>query len=270
MCRWRRSCPKGNPRELQRYYIFTVGRILAHLGSKRQLAMKCPHCTVAIHPEWEEGNITPPPSRDWEYLRSQHPTIVEIAWTWAATRCPACDNEIIDVRVVDVDYPFHPLAEFRAYPRIELRRLLGDEVPAELKKDYIEACSVLPVSAKASAALSRRVLQAILRNQGYDNGSLSAQIDQALVDDSPGKALTSAIRISIDAVRHLGNLAAHPTTDKESLDILDVEKAEAEWCLDTIEALFEHYYFSKSTEVKERLAALNAKLSRAGKPSVRS
>ena len=235
--------------------------------------MKCPHCTVAIQPEWKVGNIEPPTSREWEYeeyLMRHSLAAIETAWTWAATRCPACNKEIIVVQVIDVSDPFPPLAEYRAYPRIELRSLVGDEVPAELKQDYIDACNVLPVSAKASATLSRCVLQAILADQGYENGNLSDQIGRALADDSPGKALTSSIRSSIDAVRHLGNLAAHPTADKDSLEILEVEKGEAEWCLDTIEALFEHYYSSESPEAKKRLAALNAKLDRAGKPNVRS
>ena len=237
--------------------------------------MKCPHCTVAIQPEWNTGRIDPPSSKEVtteDYGYFQGGPYIETAWVWLATECPApaCKRIIIYVRLIDVDYPPESFVDVQAYPRFSRRKYIGDAVPEALKADYIEACNVLPASAKASAALSRRVLQAILRDQGYEGTSLSDQIDAALADDSLGKALPSAIRSTIDAVRHLGNLATHPITDKNTLEILDVESGEAEWCLDTIEALFEHYYSSESTEAKMRLANLNAKLGRAGKPNVRS
>ena len=227
--------------------------------------MKCPHCAVVIQPNWCTGIINTPSSdevRPEDYGLFQGP-IVETAWIWVATKCPACKDIIIDIQVIDVDYPPEPLLEVRAYPRFPKRKPVSDAVPSTFKADYIEACNVLPASAKASAALSRRLLQAILSDQGYEADTLSKQIVAILEEDSPEKVLPSAIRSTIDAVRHLGNLAAHPTADKASLAIIDVDPDEAEWCLEIIEALFEHYYSVESSEAKRRLANLNAKLSRA-------
>src|SRR5262249_50711768 len=44
---------------------------------------------------------------------------------------------------------------------------VSPEVPKPIAADYVEACQVLPLSAKASAALARRCLQAMLHAHGY-------------------------------------------------------------------------------------------------------
>lgn len=50
------------------------------------------------------------------------------------------------------------------------------EVPAEIAAGYIEACNVLPISAKASAALARRCLQNMLHKAGYKDKDLAKEI----------------------------------------------------------------------------------------------
>ena len=230
--------------------------------------MNCPHCTVVIHPDWNTGTIAPKTSKEMEHDDYFHGPYVETAWVWEATECPACNNAIINICLVDVEDPAEPLTQHLAYPRFPRRKPIGDAVPETLRADYIEASNTLPASAKASAALSRRILQAILNEQGYKSGTLSQQVDSALKENSPGKVLPSAIRGTIDAVRHLGNFAAHPITDKSRLQVIDVDSDEAKWCLEIIEALFEHFYSTPSVEGKNRLTNLHAKLAAAGKPSM--
>ena len=231
--------------------------------------MRCPHCTVAIHPEWNNGHIKPKYSEFNEVDDGYHAPLMrrETAWSWLATNCPSCNGTIIDVILIDVDDPEYPLVRERAYPRLEARKAMSVEVPESFKVDYLEACNVLSVSANASAALSRRVLEAVLRDQGYSGGSLENLIDCALSESSTQKVLPQNVREIIDAVRNLGNFAAHPIPDKSRLEIIGVEPDEAEWCLEIIEALFEHYYGKPSPETTQRVAKLNAKLADAGKPS---
>ena len=125
------------------------------------------------------------------------------------------------------------------------------------------------MSAKASAALSRRVLQAILIDQGYAKKNLYGQIDGVLNESDSKKALPQGLHEIIDAIRQFGNLSAHPITDITSLQVIDVEPEEAEWCLEIIEGLFDHYYV-RPARSKSKRAALDKKLSRAGKPPARS
>ena len=69
----------------------------------------------------------------------------------------------------------------------------------------------------------------------------------------------------LDAVRQIGNFAAHIQKSSSSGEILDVEPHEAEWNLDVLEELFEHY-FVKPKRAKLRKEALKLKLVDAGKP----
>ena len=54
-------------------------------------------------------------------------------------------------------------------------------------------------------------------------------------------------------------------TDQSTLQVIAVEQGEAEWCLDILEEMFDHYYV-KPAQAAVRKAALDAKLAAAGKP----
>jgi hypothetical protein len=125
----------------------------------------------------------------------------------------------------------------------------------------VEACVVLPFSTKASAALARRCLQAMLNEQGFREKDLEKQIQQLL----DAKVLPTHIHKTVDAIRKFGNFSAHPINDRTSLQVIDVEPHEAEWCLEILEALFDHFYVAPAAAA-EKKAALDAKLKAAGKP----
>ena len=73
----------------------------------------------------------------------------------------------------------------------------------------------------------------------------------------------------MDAVRHFGNFAAHPITELTGLQVIDVEAEEAEWCLEIIEALFDHYYITPA-RARQRRDRLNQKLAQAGRKPAKS
>ena len=72
----------------------------------------------------------------------------------------------------------------------------------------------------------------------------------------------------LDAVRVRGNFAAHPMKSTNPTEILEVEPGEAEWCLNVLESLFD-FCFVQPARVAAQKAALNEKLSQAGKPPLR-
>jgi len=137
-------------------------------------------------------------------------------------------------------------------------------VPSLLAEDFNEACAVLSHSAKASAALSRRCLQSLLRLQGFTQKDLAPAI-QALLDT---KQLPSWLGDNVDAIRNIGNFAAHPLKDTNTGAILPVEVEEAEWNLEVLEGLFDFYYVQPAKDAAKR-AAFNAKLQAAGKPPIK-
>jgi hypothetical protein len=133
-----------------------------------------------------------------------------------------------------------------------------------LAADFKEATAVLAISKKASAALSRRCLQFILRDRGgAKKRDLADQIDEVI------PSLPTELASNVDAIRHVGNFAAHPMKSASSGEILDVEDGEAEWLLDVLEELFDFYYVGPQKAAAKR-AALNAKLGTAGRPPLKA
>jgi Domain of unknown function (DUF4145) len=164
---------------------------------------------------------------------------------------------------------FDPFDWVQIYPVGTNRGPVPPEVPEHIARDYIEACRVLPFSAKASAALSRRCLQTILHEQGYKARDLAKEIDLLLNEADPQKTIPESLRLTVDTIRNFGNFSAHPVTDLTTLQIIDVEPEEGEWCLETVEEMFRHFYV-RPAQAKERKAVLDAKLAAAGKPASKS
>lgn len=224
-------------------------------------SMKCPHCTIHFHDNWICG---------WFFRQSDTPMKetyqVEgnLFWAYRSAVCPACKNVTLQFAVTDgrqnavKDWQqIHPIGANRGP--------VSPDVPSEIAEDYIEACNVLPISAKASAALSRRCLQNMLHAHSYRDRDLAREIDLLLNEPDPKKALPHRLRETIDSIRNFGNFSAHPIDDKTTLQVIDVDPHEAEWCLETIEELFEHFYVGPAM-ARAKKAGLDAKLAAAGKP----
>jgi len=69
-------------------------------------------------------------------------------------------------------------------------------------------------------------------------GDLASEIQQVLDQ----RSLPSYLMESLDAVRIIGNFAAHPIKSQATGEILDVEQGEAEWNLDVLESLFDYFF----------------------------
>ncbi|MGA2417697.1 MAG: DUF4145 domain-containing protein [Candidatus Staskawiczbacteria bacterium] len=145
------------------------------------------------------------------------------------------------------------------------RTPLPSDIPPAFTEDYREACLVFSDSPKASAALSRRCLQNLLKEKANTTKKdLSEQIEEVLNSNS----LPPYLSENLDAVRNIGNFAAHPIKSKSTGEIVDVEPGEAEWNLDILESLFD-FYFVQKQKIQEKRDALNKKLGDAGKPQMK-
>ena len=211
--------------------------------------MKCPHCLVSFHEQatpHDFGNDN------------------DCRWRLVYQSCPAGHKYVIFLLKLHLHSAI-VIGRLLVYPKAISRTALPADVPDRFAQDYKEACLVLADSPKASAALSRRCLQNILRDvAGIKPQDLSKEIDEVLAS----KQLPSQLAEGIDAVRHIGNFAAHPIKSKSSGEIVDVEPGEAEWQLDVLEGLFDHYFIAPA-ELKRKREALNKKLEDAGKPPLK-
>ncbi|MGG3509835.1 DUF4145 domain-containing protein [Paenibacillus lautus] len=151
------------------------------------------------------------------------------------------------------------------YPNKIITRSVPSEIPENYKIDFVQAWQILNISPKASAALSRRILQQILSEEFEINKyNLVQQIEEFI--NLPG--VPSYLSNSIDAIRNIGNFAAHPLKSTSSGDVVDVEVGEAEWTIEVIEALFD-FTFVQPKRLQERREQLNKKLVELGKPEMK-
>jgi hypothetical protein len=211
--------------------------------------MKCPHCLTDFHDVWKEVG---------QYDNNRHEVIFV-----TATTCPACSNAVFYIKKALKRTGQGPT--FMVYPKGISRAPVPNEVPPKFADDYKEACLVLADSPKASAALSRRCLQNILREIAkVPPGDLYSEIDSILKSN----LLPGQLAGAIDAVRQIGNFAAHPVKSKTTGDIVEVEPGEAEWSLDVLEGLFD-YYFVQPSQIQKKRETLNKKLAEMGKPPLK-
>ena len=151
---------------------------------------------------------------------------------------------------------------YLVYPRSASRKPVPKDVPDSIREDYHEACLILEMSPRASAALSRRCLQELLKYQGHNQPNLAKQIESTI------PTLPSLIGGMVDVIRNIGNFAAHPMKSESSGEIVPVESGEAEWSLEVLEALFDHYY-EMPARINAQKELLNKKLIDAGKPPIK-
>ena len=222
--------------------------------------MKCPHCLVEFHD-----------AQTWWSMAIGNDS--EGAWLLSRRFCPACNRFVLylengagqSVGQGNQNARLNATKLMMIWPKGVSRAAVPPEVPPGIVEDYKEACLVLSDSAKASAALSRRCLQNLLRQAaGVKPGDLSGEIQQVL-DSSK---LPPDLADNIDAIRNSGNFAAQPNKSRSTGDIVAVEPHEAEWNLEVLESLFD-FYFVQPARAKARRDALNKKLTDAGKPPLK-
>jgi hypothetical protein len=218
--------------------------------------MKCPHCNVAIHSDIKQAIL----AREDDYPLPSGEIACSGQWNEMWQRCPECGQTMIWLkRISPVEEWSVP--SFMVYPTAAARPV-SPEVTEPYKQDFLEACLVLTNSPKASAALSRRCLQMILRDKASTKSKdLYDQIEEI------SSKLPSHIAEDLHAVRVIGNFAAHPLKSTNTGEVLPVEENEAEWNLDVIELLFDFYFVQPAVSAR-RKADLNKKLKEAGKPEL--
>lgn len=215
---------------------------------------KCPHCQHVVYFDTPEPIVVGMGRRSSLSLQtSSGGDFVHVY----SSKCPNCKKPIVTARIKT-----EGKEQLRLVHPFNIVRTVPPEVPKNVRDDFLEAAAVYPISEKASAALSRRCLQNLLTKQGYKKRDLVKQIDAALKD------LPERIAENLDAIRQIGNFAAHPMKHKTTGFIVEVEPEEASWTLDVLEDLFEFYYVQPKRAAEKR-KKLEKKLKSMGKPPLK-
>jgi hypothetical protein len=205
----------------------------------------CPHCSIGTSPAWQEASL----GKD-----------KGVALVGVRGNCTECDGLIV-------------LGVFREpggtrvvlYPSRLPARRTPTHTPEPYATDFREAALVLRDSPKASAAVSRRLVQHLIRDVLNVRGrDLNAEIDEVIKQ----RLLPEDLAHDLDVLRNVGNFAAHPQKSTNTGEVLDVEPGEAEWLLDLLDELLQQLFTRPAIRAEKR-AAYNAKLQEAGKPPLR-
>lgn len=126
---------------------------------------------------------------------------------------------------------------WRLLPK-SIAKVFPDYIPQVIRQDYEEACAIMDASPKASATLSRRCLQGMIRDfWGISKNRLIDEINDLKEKVDP---LTWK---SIDAIRKVGNIGAHMEKDIDL--IIDVDPTEANLLIQLIELLMKEWYIHR-------------------------
>ncbi len=232
--------------------------------------MQCPNCSLQIHPNIIEYSDIYDDERLLNPLKQLNDVEVP-AYRIAQANCPACKKLIIllqRISALRLGLENQKLMcnkiilEEMLYPKY-INKEGFENVPENLNNDYKEAAAILELSPKASAALSRRILQDIIQNH-YEikEKDLCHEIESFLLKHK--NDLSNDLANNIDNVRKIGNFAAHPKKHIDAGYIIEVEPDEANWLLELVENLFD-FAFIQPKRNKERSDALNKKLAKIAK-----
>lgn len=212
----------------------------------------CPYCG-------HHSTITDPNRHSfWNQLYLKESTLGKVGLNVNAITCPNPECNKLNLIASLTGATIHGTKSATVHHSWKLlpdseAKILPDYIPAPIQEDYYEACKIRDLSPKASATLSRRCLQGMIRN--FHGISKSTLFDE--IKDLKGK-ISQDVWDSIDAVREVGNIGAHM---KKDIDVIvDVEPEEAQLLISLIEQLIDDWYVvredrRKRSESLKKLAA---------------
>lgn len=177
-----------------------------------------------------------------------------IAWTqFIVCPNPECREFSLEVFLYDTytsmkggTQSYHQdkfLKSWNLIPSPSKAKMFPRYIPKAIRKDYEEACLIKDMSPKASATLSRRCLQGMIRDFW--------KVKKATLFDEI-EAIKNKVELqtwqAIDAVREVGNIGAHMQKDVSL--IIDIHPKEAKLLINLIEDLMKDWYINRHEREK--------------------
>ncbi len=150
------------------------------------------------------------------------------------------------------------------FPRRPAPRAIDPLVPHVFAEPFQQAWLILDDSPGMSAVLSRKILADLLEQKGgYKEYTVKEQIDK-FIDDP---LQPSTLKENLQFLREMADFAAHTKTDQTTGEILQTTREEAEWTLDNIERLFDHFIVNPARD-KARREEMAQKMQQAGRKPI--
>lgn len=192
--------------------------------------MICPECGKGIHMNWE---------REDYFMGSDNNDGYAILFG----TCPVCNKFIVKLKHSlcvkwgsgpdnpgTIDEDFVDLDTI-IYPNKVSRHDLDVTIPAKYSSVFREAEAILSISPRASAALSRFLLQFIL----HEHLNISKRtLEDEIIELEKQDTMPSPFIRKLTLLRKIANFGAHPKKSSNSKELIDVEPGEAEVLLDVL------------------------------------
>ena len=216
--------------------------------------MICPYCGIGINVDWAEDAMMIPSEQDEE----------DEGYGQLYGFCPECNGYIILVQKGnEYEYSTHThrgylnnvIMQEQVYPKFIYKKNLDPSVPKKYCELFREAESVLNLSPRASATLSRYLLQMILHEELKIK---KKNLEEEIKELENYSNIPSTLITMLQVMRRVANFGAHPKKSTNSNEIIDVEIGEADIMLDLINELFD-YLFIKPQRQKDFLQSIKEK-----------
>lgn len=144
----------------------------------------CPHCNAIAHQEW--SNV---------FLYNEYSENYDVVDYLSLSFCgnPNCHERAIW------------LNDKLMYPCLSTAPLPYDDMPSDVKEDFLEARNVVEISPRAAAALLRLALQKLMKHLDQEGKDINKDIGELVKKGLPVK-----IQEALDSLRIYGNEAVHP------------------------------------------------------------
>lgn len=192
---------------------------------------KCPYCNHVAELN-RATYVEARPSFEVPYSRVNPPQESEI--TLGIFKCPHCEEYSIYAQgtgsKVKTDKIYiKPNSLAKQFPSY---------IPESIRQDYEEAYAIANLSPKASATLSRRCLQGMIRD--FWNVKPSSLFNE--INELEHKIPAMQWKV-LNGIRTIGNIGAH--MEKDINVIVDIDPGEAERLLKVIEKLLQDWYIER-------------------------
>ena len=151
-------------------------------------AFNCPFCNTYAYMAWNSGS-------EWDFSN------------YREAKCYKCKKKSLWRKEMHVD-PLVGAVGFMIYPDTGNAPFPVEDMPEDVKADYMEAASIFSRSHRGGAALLRLALQKLLKHLGKEGKNINDDI-RALAGD--GSLPSKVIQVA-DTLRITGNNAVHPGT----------------------------------------------------------
>ncbi|MGB9938434.1 DUF4145 domain-containing protein [Methanosarcina sp.] len=144
----------------------------------------CPHCNAIAHQVWDKV-----------YVYNEYSDRFDVLDFVSISSCgnPNCGERSIWFK------------DKLMYPCLSTAPLPYDDMPSDVKEDFLEARNVVEISPRSAAALLRLALQKLMKHLGQEGEDINKDIGQLVKKGLPVK-----IQEALDSLRVYGNEAVHP------------------------------------------------------------